>query len=500
MNKNYRRAAQLVALVLLSATLAFAQSSMPASAGGTNDLLEVLRAKGILTEQEYQALKQRVMAPTPAAEAAVPMPAPQTHVPFVTMMDTGIGMHVGEVDLKFSGELNAFYVHDRPSLRPDPAIAGLADSGAIPNSSIREGLLPSDFNITVSTRQKGLDITADFGFYPGINSQAVGVGGFYVQGGQTTGFGTPGIDMRQQYATVGNKHIGTFKFGRDIGLFGQEAILNDFTILAVGSPNGNVHPGSVSLGRIGVGYIYTDFVPQISYSTPSMGGFTAGFAVIQPFDDLFSTSLNAGLALPLSANLTGHGQPMFQGKLAYAVPTKGAVKANFWVNGITQSLQANLGQGANSGTLVSFNDRDSVRATGFDAGTKLTFGPASFVAYGYDCRGIGTEGLLFLSTDPTGHPRESRGGYVQGTFTVAKKTTFGFSYGASHLELTNFDKASPVLSTLLKSNESEVVQIRYGLTKWVTPIAEYTHTRSTAHFNSVAATEDSVALGSIFFF
>ena len=89
MNKNYRRAAQLVALVLLSATLAFAQSSMPASAGGTNDLLEVLRAKGILTEQEYQALKQRVMAPTPAAEAAVPMPAPQTHTPFITMMDTG---------------------------------------------------------------------------------------------------------------------------------------------------------------------------------------------------------------------------------------------------------------------------------------------------------------------------------------------------------------------------------------------------------------------------
>ena len=83
--------------------------------------------------------------------------------------------------------------------------------------------------------------------------------GFYVNNGQPTAFATSGIDMRQQYATIGNKHFGTFKFGRDIGLFAQEAILNDFTILAVGTTNGNVAPGSVSLGRIGLGYIYTDF-------------------------------------------------------------------------------------------------------------------------------------------------------------------------------------------------------------------------------------------------
>ena len=63
MNKNHRRAAQLVVLVLLLAAMAFAQTPAPASAGGTTDLLEVLRAKGILTQQEYDALKQRVMAP-----------------------------------------------------------------------------------------------------------------------------------------------------------------------------------------------------------------------------------------------------------------------------------------------------------------------------------------------------------------------------------------------------------------------------------------------------
>ena len=218
------------------------------------------------------------------------------------MMDTGIGMHIGEVDLKFSGELNAFYVHDRP----DAVVSGQADwrPRRCSNSSIREGLLPSDFNVTVSTRQKGLDITVDFGFIL-ASTVSCRAQRLLRTGGFPSGFGTPGIDMRQQYATIGNKHIGTFKIGRDIGLFGQEAILNDMTILAVGSPNGNVNPGSVSLGRIGVGYIYTDFIPQISYTTPSMGGFTE-------LRDIPTPHPTKWLALPS----TGHGQPMFQAKLA----------------------------------------------------------------------------------------------------------------------------------------------------------------------------------------
>jgi predicted porin len=426
---------------------------------------------------------------------------------FVRKMDSGVGVKIGDVDFKVSGELNAFYVHDRPSQAPGGAIAGLADEAGFSNSSVREGLLPSNLNFTVSTVQHGLDITADFGFYPGINSQAVGVGGFYVQGGQTTGFGTPGIDMRQQFATIGNKKIGTFKIGRDIGLFGQEAILNDMTILAVGSPNGNVHPGSVSLGRIGIGYIYTDFIPQITYTTPSMAGLTAAFAVVQPFDDLFSTSLNAGLDTGLSAQLTGHGQPMFQAKIAYAIPTKGKVKANLWLNGITQSMQANTGQAipgtpANPSGIAFAN---SVRGTGFDGGAKVTFGPASVVAYGYNCRGIGQEGLLFLAVDPSGRPRATKGGYVQGNFTLAKKTTFGYSYGESHVGLTPYDAIN--LPNMLKTNSSQVVQARYALTKWVTPIAEYTHTRSTAHnafdvagVKSGILTEDSIAIGAIVFF
>jgi predicted porin len=456
-------------------------------------LLEVLHAKGILSQQEYDSLKARIVA------APAPAPAPaaaQEGKPFVRAMDSGVGMHIGDIDLKFSGELNAFYVHDRPNHYQTAALGGLVsnggvggEAGAIPNSSVRSGLLPSDFNITVSTRQKGLDILVDFGFYPGINSVMSGGAGFYVNNGLATAFSTPGIDMRQQYVTVGNKHIGTIKFGRDIGLFGQEAILNDFTILAVGTTNGNVNPGSVSLGRIGLGYIYTDFQPQISYSTPSFGGFQLGFGLLQPLTDIL-----AGVTSPV---LEGHGQPQFQAKLTYATPGKGPVKANFWLNGITESLQA-----ANStdAAEIGFKAGQGVRASGFDGGAKVSLKDFSFVAYGYNGRGIGTEALLLLGVDPEGHPRESRGGYIQGTYTFAKKLTLGGSWGISHLSLTDNDKFAG--RDLVKSNASEVAQVRYALTKWVTPIAEFTHTTSSSHNNLIhpKASEDSIALGTIVFF
>ncbi len=42
--------------------------------------------------------------------------------------------------------------------------------------------------------------------------------------------------------------------------------------------------GSTTLGRIGVGYIYTDWIPQISYTTPSFSGFSFAGGMFQTFN------------------------------------------------------------------------------------------------------------------------------------------------------------------------------------------------------------------------
>ena len=363
-----------------------------------------------------------------------------------------------------------------------------------------------------------------------------GAGGLNLNAGNPSGFGTAGIDFRQQYLTVGRRGLGTFKFGRDLGLFGQEALLNDMTLLGVGTTNGNTGPGSVSLGRIGVGYIYTDWIPQISYTSPSANGLHADVGVFTPMSDVVPTTLG----LPqYSAPLTGHGQPQFQAKLAYAAPKIGGAKTNFWANYITQSMEANDSDYSNDyisecrtvhvhgAPVQSCRSRfqglniapgDSVRANGVDYGMNLSLGGASFVAYGYNGWGIGTEGLFFLATSPTGETRPSQGYYLQGTYTVAKKWTFGASYGQSNLSLAGNPgywygdrpggETMENSTHIIRSNSSYVGQARYALTSNVTLLGEYTHMRSESQggqrgrwvVSRGIGTSDSFALGSIAFF
>jgi predicted porin len=358
-----------------------------------------------------------------------------------------------------------------------------------------------------------------FGIWPGIqnNNQTGGTNGT----GGTQALGTPGIDFRQQFATLGKPHFGTLKIGRDLGFFGQEAILNDMTLLGAGSAGigglgatfTNTHPGSVTLGRIGVGYLYTDFMPQISYTTPSAHGLQAAFGIFQAYDSNFNDNGNINNGVPTTGTLDAHGQPMFQGKLSYTAGHKG-VKAKFWSNFVTQSEQANLGGFTVNGTKV-LGTGQSVRATGVDYGTSLTFHGANLTAYGYNGWGLGTTGLLFggvdANFDAAGNgilkTRPSQGYYAQGTYTF-RKATIGASYGQSVLSKGDqFDFALPV-----RVNSSYVGQFRYAVTKWDNLVAEYTHTRSEAqgqNFNLATgvadstgpiSTDDSVALGTIVFF
>ena len=68
--------------------------------------------------------------------------------------------------------------------------------------------------------------------------------------------GTTGLDVRQVYMTFGNKDMGTFELGRNIGLFEADIILNDMTLLGVGGPA--TRPRQIRpirrCGGIGFGY------------------------------------------------------------------------------------------------------------------------------------------------------------------------------------------------------------------------------------------------------
>lgn len=453
-------------------------AATPAYAATTDDttaaLLLRLKDKGILTQEEYDGLMERKkteVAQTPDWE--------KERGSFVKMKETGVGMQLGPVAVTFAGSVNGFYTHDSgatPSATTTVA-GGLATVGRS-SSSVRNGLLPGFLTIGVTTTQGGWDVGAHFGMYPGINSNS-GVGGAN-SGGSPQALQTSGIDFRQTYMTFGRKGFGEVKIGRDIGLFGSDAILNDITLLAVGTAAGNSAPSNTSLGRIGLGYIYTDFQPQITYTSPKMGGFQVAAGAFQPLNTIGSTEVNK--------------TPGFQGKLTYDGKF-GGVGLHSWLGGITQKHDA-------TGLLPAYT------GNGVDVGTKLSIGPAALTGYYYTGKGIGTIGLFLLSTDSLGRPRHSDGYYVQGTVAF-NKLTLGASYGKSSIDLTNAEEADRARTPLarlgiynpilLRSNSSFVGQIRYGLTSWVTLISEYTHTLSRATGGN-RANSDAVAAGGILFF
>lgn len=463
---TFLRATCAVAL-LAGAAPAFAQED------ATSTLLLKLKEKGILTDEEYNDLVAR-KAPPAAVTTSAPAD-PQTAAAgqlddkkLVRMTDTGVGMQFNGITVKFSGSVNAFYVHDAPDKRTvgTTVVGGLANVGAGNSSSVRNGLLPGIFGIDVSTNQGGWDVAAHFGFYPGINSNSYGGNGANAPGAPVA-LATSGIDARQTYLTFGKPNLGTVKMGRDIGLFASDAILNDITLLAVGAAGNNAGPSNTSLGRIGTGYIYTDFQPQITYTTPKFGGFQASAGIFQPLG-----TLTGGAEV--------NGSPGFQGKITYDF-TADKFGGHLWASGITQSHDGVAGVPNYTGSA-------------FDVGAKLNYGPLGVLGYYYAGSGVGTTALFVFSTDALGRKRDSHGFYGQASLTFGKFMVAG-SYGESRLDLATGE----VNPTLLYRNSSWVGQARYSLTSWVTLLGEYTATRSRAHGGN-SASSDTLAIGSILFF
>ena len=456
---------------------ALALASAPAYAGTSEMLLKRLHEKGILSDEEYTELlaeeQAEASAPAATAASAPAMEKAQGTLDssrLVKMTDSGIGLEVGPATIKFSGSVNGFYVHDNPDTpsATTNVVGGIASVGTKNSSAVRNGLLPGYLTVSVSTQQEGWDIGAFFGLYPGINSTAWGVLGAN-NGGQPTALATAGIDARQTYLTFGKPKLGTIKIGRDIGLFGSEGILNDITLLSSGTPGNNVAPGNTSLGRIGVGYIYTDFQPQITYSSPNLFGFQASVGVFQPLDSLTGPAQN-------------NASPGFQGKLTYDGKL-GGIGTRFWVSGVSQKHDMVAG--------------GSYTGRGLDLGSKVTAGPVVLTGYYYTAKGLGTTVFGLLDTDSLGNPRKSDGFYAQALATFGK-IGIGGSYGESSLHYANAADALAV-PDLLKTNSSYVGQLRYNLTSWVTLIGEYVHSKAEAHSGNEAQS-DALALGGILFF
>src|SRR3989442_712653 len=286
-----------------------------------------------------------------------------------------IGFKAGAWDLSFSGNVNGFATWNTCDTKAVTVNGGLAcnrpaSGDTSKEQAIESGLLPSALVFGAKSRQLDLDIGVTIGFYPGISSSATG----------KKGIGRSNIDARQNFLTFGDKSWGTIKVGRDIGIFASDAILSDMTLLGVGSGAGAIGGGNTTLGRIGIGYIYTDWIPQISYSSPKYGGFQYSAGVFQGMDFLNFSGLAS------SAIMTQHEQPGLQAKGSYE--WTGTVGGKAWASAMNQKVRS---RGAPD-TAPAGSD---VSSQAFDLGAKLNVAGFEGVLYAYSGDGVGTTAIGF---------------------------------------------------------------------------------------------------------
>ena len=402
----------------------------------------------------------------------------------------------GDWDLSVSGEVNAFYTMNHCDTNGRAVAGGLACATAgasdepARQSEISSGLLPSALVFSAKTTQEGFDIGVTFGFYPGIaNTNGIGNG--------NSALANSTINMRQNFLTFGDKEMGTIKMGRDLGLFGSDAILSDVTLLGVGAPSQGIlgsstnGPFTTSLGRIGTGYIYADWIPQITYITPSFDGFQLSAGVFQPL------TMSSGV-LGGGQTATGHSVPMFQAKGTYDFKVNEDIKSGrIWGSGLYQRGFCSSADGCNTNNV-------GVTAFAGDVGIKANVFGFEPVLYYYQGRGVGTTGLFSQSFDATGGQRNSKGGYAQVSHAFGKWKP-SFSYGLSELFLGSGEQNTAASSgNVVKFNKMRTQQLQYSLTKALTLVEEFSTIRSSAQGGGVNGGTGNyataISVGAILFF
>jgi predicted porin len=366
-------------------------------------------------------------------------------------------------------------------------LAGLAcgslSGGDYKDTNIRTGLLPSWLGFHAERTEGSTKYGVTIGFQPGIDSNT-GIAGAPIDGG----LGLNSSNFRQVFLEFSGGW-GGIKVGRDLGIFGSDAILSDMTLLGVGTVSDLTRGGgNTTLGRIGVGYLYADWKGQIQYSSPKFGGFSFNLAVVDPWGlvNLSGVSTDAGAFNQEAPDFLGSNG--WEGKINYA--WEGDFNGKVWASFIYQKLES-----ATSGV-------GSETADGFDVGFKVGIAGFEGVGYYYTGKGIGTTDFLFDAMDLGGKLRDSDGYYAQVTWKIpGPKTKIGVSYGESKLDLNNTaaDTAIAGPAGLVEKNKSYVIGIYHPVTSALNLVLEYTDTKSEAH-NGNEAKEKAIALGAILFY
>jgi predicted porin len=376
----------------------------------------------------------------------------------------------GDWDLGLGGNVNTYYTVtncDANKLQAGGGtMAGLAcldpDTGTFASSnthSVSNGLLPASLNFSAKTKQNGYDLSGNVNVYYGVSSSQ--------GGGNGDALDFSSVDARQVYLTFGNEKMGTVKAGRDFGLFGFDSVINDMSLQGPGSSFASAGPGHTTLGGLGYGYVYTDRLAQINWTSPKKNGVEATVGVFNPLDAQESNGKSTG----------DGGQPGIHGKLSYDWDKGNGVKGHVSASALSEKVK--LANGA----------KPSIQ--GADVFAKVDVNKASFAGSYYQGKGmdtLGIGGIVFPGFDSTTGKAEKAKGYMVQAAYKLNKTKLGVNYAQS--KQTALTKVK---------NDKLTLGAYHSLTDSLTLVGEVSQEKS--NLNGVGTDKSgSVAVGAMFSF
>lgn len=375
--------------------------------------------------------------------------------------------------LSTDGIVDVFATYQTAGTAPDAATHGgvnlLGDGtgAAQQHFSVQVGLLPSVVGLNIKApTTNGVDSTVRIGIYPSIQNSSTGdLNRFSVN---------PNIDFREMYYTAKGRY-GELLAGRALNLYQGKSILTDMTLLTAGTVPA---PGtSTTLGHIAYGYLYTNFGPQLRYTTPDMSGVKVAVSVNEPYQ----VSSVAGDKTPT---------PRFETEISYATVLGSGTSVQAWGSALYQS--ATMEGAASVG--------HHVHSVGGSLGGQVGINGLTITGSGYYGEGLGMiscqDGTFGGGTDSLGEERTHFGFLGQATYQLTPEWKIGANYGQTRQNQTDTDKTSGVAQ--MKIQESAVAMVVYNLNKFTQFIAEYSYAQNTWQDNATQHSQN-VNVGTMFY-
>lgn len=238
--------------------------------------------------------------------------------------------------------------------------------------------------------------------------------------------------------------FGIVTLGKDFGVFNSNAIGDIASQSGVGWLGSDADAGNATGGRIGTGYVYANFNPQIKFTSNDIDGFVLKVAIINP-EEPQDASVQTSL-------------PRFEGQITYF--TDGF---KVWAGAFQQKISV---QGEH---IFDYS------MEGFDVGAHLQADKFGLTLNFTDTTGIGADGVYGGSIND--FDVDATQWYIEADYKT-NKSRFGVSYGEGSQDPRAADIEKDLKTVPEVKNKLTMLFLHYYLSEQFRIISELQHYQS----------------------